>query len=325
MYKESRELMDTYCTITVVSPTKEKAQEAIEAGFGEIKKLEILLNYFSGDSEISAINKAAGSNAVKVSSETLDIMQKTLKISELTNGAFDPTIAPVISLWPFSNKTLNNPVPSREIVEKALALVNYKKITVNPETAEIHLNNRGMEIDLGGIAKGYAADRAVQAIKGTGVSAALVAVAGDIRGFGMSSAGNVWKVGIQNPRADEENPRPWEDVIATISLKDRAVSTSGDYQRFLIKEGKRYHHILDPRTGYPAENNIMSVSVIAPEGYVTDSLSTAIFVMGISKGMRLLDSMGVDGIIIDSDKKIHTTHNMKEILVILNDEYSLAE
>jgi thiamine biosynthesis lipoprotein len=132
-------------------------------------------------------------------------------------------------------------------------------------------------------------------------------------------------VGIQNPRADEENPRPWEDVIATISLKDRAVSTSGDYQRFLIKEGKRYHHILDPRTGYPAENNIMSVSVIAPEGYVTDSLSTAIFVMGISKGMRLLDSMGVDGIIIDSDKKIHTTHNMKEILVILNDEYSLAE
>jgi thiamine biosynthesis lipoprotein len=263
MYKESRVLMDTFCTITVVSPSKEDAGDAIEAGFAEIKKLETLLNYFSDDSEITAVNRAAGNRPVKVSRETLDMMKKTIDISRMTNGVFDPTIAPVVSLWNFSRDMSNPSIPSGSIISRAVKLVAYEKIQMDYDTFEIFLEEKNMELDLGGIAKGYAADRAVEAIKARGIKAALVAVAGDIRGFGLNTSGNSWKVGIQNPRPESVSDEPWKDIFASLYLGNMAISTSGDYQRFFIKDGKRFHHILDPETGFPAESDLISVSVIA--------------------------------------------------------------
>ena len=325
MYKESRVLMDTFCAITVVSPSKEKAGQAIDAGFAEIKKLETLLNYFSDESEISAINRAAGIMPVRVSDETLEIIEKMVDIAKATNGAFDSTIAPVIRRWKFSKDSSAPSIPPREAIEQALRLVDYKKIKINSGVSEIYLEEKGMELDLGGIAKGYAADKAVDAIKGKGIKAALVAVAGDIRGFGLNLSGQGWKVGIQNPRPGAESERPWEDIFAALRLKDRAISTSGDYQRFFIKNGKRYHHILDPETGFPAGAGLISVSVIAPEGYLSDSLSTAVFVLGPEQGMSLLESMGLDGVLINADKKILLTRNLKKEFELLNKDYQLAE
>lgn len=322
MYRDSRILMDTFCAITVVSPSKERAREAIDAGFDEIRKLETLLNYFSPDSELSGINRAAGISAVRVSKETAEILAKTIGISGATGGAFDPSVAPVIKLWKFSKGTSGNAVPSDDIIKEALRHIDYRKIVIN-DAQEVFLPEKGMEMDLGGIAKGYAADKAVDAIRKKGISAALVAIAGDIRGYGVHPSGSGWKVGIQNPRPAEASEKPWEDVFAVLYLRDRAISTSGDYQRFFMQDGKRYHHLLDPKTGYPADSGLMSVSVIAPEGYLADSLSTAVFILGAEKGLKLLESRGLDGVMVDENKNVFITDGLKGQIEIMNNEYRI--
>jgi thiamine biosynthesis lipoprotein len=325
MFKESRVLMDTFCTITVVSPSEEKAKEAIEAGFNEIKMLDKYLNNFSPDSEISAVSRSAGIKPVRVSKETFDLMEKTISISDITNGAFDPTIAPVLKLWKFSGRPANPSIPPGDAIKSALKLVDYRKIKVNKKTSEIYLEEKGMELDLGGIAKGYAADKAVEAIKAKDIKAALVSIAGDIRGYGLSTTGKAWKVGIQDPRPENPNSeKPWEDIFLTLYLKDSAISTAGDYQRFLIKNGKRYHHIIDPVTGYPSESGLISVSVVAPEGYIADGADTAILILGAEKGMQLLNSKGLDGILVDSQKRVYITKKLKDRIEVLNKGYELA-
>ncbi len=325
MYKESRVLMDTYCTITVVSTSEEKAKEAIDAGFAEIQKLDKFLNNFEEDSEISAVSREAGIKPVHVSKETMDLMQKTIGISRITNGAFDPTITPVLKLWKFSGRPADPSMPPADAIKSALKLVGYKKIKINSNSSSIYLEDKGMELDLGGIAKGYAADKAVAAIKARGIKAALVALAGDIRGYGLSTSGNAWKVGIQDPRPENANSeKPWEDIFASVHLKDSAISTAGDYQRFFIKDGKRYHHIIDPATGYPSDSGLISVSVIAPEGYMADGIDTAILILGAEKGMKLLESMGLDGVLVYADKKILITKNLFGKIDILKKEYQSA-
>ncbi|MBI5665940.1 MAG: FAD:protein FMN transferase [Nitrospirae bacterium] len=326
MYKESRVLMDTYCTITVVCPSKEKAREAIDAGYAEIRKLDKLLNNFEADSEVSAISRDAGTKPVHVSRETMELMQKTIGISKITNGAFDPTIAPVLKLWKFSGRPADPSMPSSDAIKDALKLVGYNKIKTESGSSCIYLEDKGMELDLGGIAKGYAADKAVAAIKAKGVKAALVALAGDIRGYGLSTSGNAWKVGIQDPRPENPNAeKPWEDIFASIHLKDSAISTAGDYQRFFIKDGKRYHHIIDPSTGYPSDSGLISVSVIAPEGYMADGIDTAILILGAEKGMKLLESKGLDGILVTADKKVLITKKLKGNIEVLKKNYKKVE
>lgn len=326
MYKESRVLMDTYCTITVVSSSKEKARMAIDAGYAEIAKLDKYLNNFSQNSEISAVSKSAGAGPVKVSAETLDLMKKTIAISADTGGAFDPTIAPVLKLWKFSGRPASPTLPSGDAIKNALKVVDYRKIKVMNESSAIYLEDAGMELDLGGIAKGYAADRAVEALKDKGIKAALVAIAGDIRGYGLSTGGSAWKVGIQDPRPENANSeKPWEDIFASVHLKDRAISTAGDYQRFFIRDGKRYHHIINPATGYPSESGLISVSVIAPEGYMADGIDTAILILGAEKGMKLLESKGLDGILVTSDRKVLLTKNMRRNIEVLKKNYQIGE
>ncbi len=326
VYKKSMFSMDTITTITVVSPSQEKAEEAIDAAFDEIKTLEEFLNYFSTESEITAINKAAGKVPVKVSKETLDVVKKAVDVADATDGAFNPTIGPVIKLWGFSRQSSEHSLPSRKLIEDALRLVDYKKIKINNLTSEIYLEEKGMELDLGGIAKGYAADKAIEAIKSKGIKSALVAIAGDIKGFGLKLDHQPWKVGIQDPRPEESKSEAnKEGILAAMPLKDEAISTSGDYQRFFMKDGKRYHHIIDPRTGYPTASQVISVSVIAPEGYAADGISTGIFVLGSEKGIKLLESMGLDGIIVDIDKKIFLTKNLKGKINIIQKGYHVAE
>lgn len=315
--------MDTFCSITVVSSSREKAEEAIEAGFAEIKKLEILINYFSADSELSEINRSAGIKPVRVSKDTMDLINKTLQITRASHGAFDPSIAPLIKLWDFSRQNKKPSVPANNYIRNAMQLVDFEKVQINNKTSEVYLKEKEMEIDLGGIAKGYAADRAADAVKNKGIKSGLIAVAGDIMGFGLNSTGKAWKVGIQNPRPETESEKPWEDIIASLWLEDRAISTSGDYQRFFFQNGKRYHHILDPETGYPAESDLISVTVIAHEGYVADGLSTAVFVLGAKKGLELINTMGIDAVLVDANRKVLVTENLKDKIDLLDERYEI--
>lgn len=320
VYRESRIAMDTITTITVVSPSRKKAEEAIEAGFTEIKRLEQILNYFSPDSEITAINNLSGISPVKVSRETIEIIKMSLEIADATGGIFNPTIGPVIKLWKFSRQDKADTIPSEEAIMDALRMVDYKRVRVDEKRSEIFLELKGMEIDLGGIAKGYVADRAIDVIKKMNIKAGLVAIAGDIKGFGLRPDQRPWNVGIQDPRPVDDKT---DGVFATLYLENRAISTSGDYQRFFIKDGKRYHHIIDPRTGYPAESSVISVSVIADNGFIADGITTAMFIFPPHKAKAFLESLGVEGVIVDNQKRLYITKGLKGKIEIIDKRYEI--
>lgn len=302
IYKKGMILMDTLITINVSAASKGQAEKAMDEAFGEIERLDKLIDFFSDKSELAEINRKAGISGVKVSPDTLELIEKAIYVAEKTYGAFDVTIGPESSLWDFPAKKK----PDALTIRKNLDLVNYKEIVTDRVKSSVYLRKKGMLMDLGGIAKGYAADKATEVLKKNGIKGGLVSCAGDIRAFGLKPDGKGWVIGIRNPRIQGKD----DELMATIELKDMAVSTSGDYERYFILDGKRYHHLLDPKTGYPAEGTI-SVSVIAPYGGYTDSFSTAVFILGPEKGMQVLQQMGFDGVLVDKDLKVITTPGLK--------------
>ena len=304
IFKKSRIIMDTLVTITVVARTSSDADEAIDKGFHEIERLEKTANFYSPDSEISQINTHAGITPVKVSSDILELLMKARYVSEKTDGAFDLTIGPVISLYDFHKKVL----PTDAAIMKKLSLVNYRDIVINRNQSTVFLRKKGMLIDPGGIMKGYAAAKAAEVLKKHGVNSAIVAVAGDISTFGPKPDGSPWKVGIRDPRAQEQ-----DEVMTTLQLRDMSISTSGDYERFFIMNGRRFHHLISPKTGYPSEE-CRSVSIIATEGAFADAFATGIFILGPEKGVKILEEIGLEGIIIDRKGGLHTTPKIKERL-----------
>ena len=310
VYRKSRILMDTTVTISAVSGSGDKSEKAIDRAFSEIEKLDRLLNFFSDSSEVSEINRNAGLKAVVVSPETFAVLEKAVYASGKTNGAFDVTIGSVTAMWDFHKRTK----PEDKKIKERLPLVNYKNIILNKKSSSVYLKKKGMLIDLGGIAKGYAADKAVEALKREGIKSGLVSISGDIKAFGLKPDLKPWKIGIRNPRSENKE----DEIMATIEMTDMAISTSGDYERYFIIEGKRYHHILNPKTGYPVDE-CRSVSIIAKDGSVTDPFSTGIFILGAEKGIKLLEEMEIDGIIVDKNGKIHTTPNLRGKLEIIGD------
>jgi thiamine biosynthesis lipoprotein len=305
IYRKTKPLMDTLVTVTVVADSDKKADTAIEKAFSVIERFGDTIDFFKETSELSAINRNAGIRPVRVSPLTLDVIKEALFVARKSGGAFDPTIGPEIELWDFAKKIK----PSDEAIKETLPLVGYQKVIIDPNNSTVFLSKKGMKMDLGGIAKGYAADLAVDELKRDGITAGIVANAGDIKTFGLKPDGTAWNVGIRNPRQKGES----DDLLAKVRLTGRAISTSGDYERFFIMNGKRYHHILDPRTGYPAGLS-MSVTVVADKGMYTDAFATAFFVLGPEKGMKLLEEMGMDGIIVDASGGVHTTPGIRRIV-----------
>ncbi len=302
IYKKTKPLLDTLVTVTVVAGSDEQANKAIDKAFSVIEQFGDKINFFSDKSELSAINRNAGTNPVKVSPDTLGVVERAVYISEKSNGAFDPTIGPEITMWDFFKKIR----PADSAIKKRLSLVNYRDIIVDRNKSTVFLRRKGMLMDLGGIAKGYAADLALANLKQNGIGAGIVATAGDLRAFGLKPDGTLWNIGIKNPRQQSEA----DELIAKAGLTNKAVSTSGDYERYFIEDGMRYHHILDPKTGYPA-GQCRSVTVISDSGVFADGFSTAVFVSGPEKGMKLVREAGVDAVIIDKDGGVHTTPGIK--------------
>ncbi len=296
LYRKSTVLMDTLVTITVVSDSSKKANDAIDAAFAEIHRLQKLISFWDPKSEISALGRESGIRPVKVSPETLDLVEKALYISRETGGAFDCTMGPVIRLWniPYSKK-----IPSQAAIKKALKLVGYKSVIVDPKNSTVFLAKKGMSFDTGGIAKGWANDYAEAVLKSHGIKAGLISIAGDVKGFGRKPDGHGWEVGIENPRPKGKAG----GLIARLELLDEDISTSGDYERYFMVNGVRYSHILDPRTGYPARG-FESVTIVSPQGVWSDGFSK-IFVMGPEKGMALAKKLGLGIITVTDDGAIH--------------------
>lgn len=310
VYRQSKALMDTYVTVTVVSDSKDKAEKAVKDAFSAIERFGALINFFSDKSELSEINRNAGIRPVKVSALTLDVVEKGLYVAARSGGAFDPTIGPEVHMWDFHKKIK----PPDADIRKNLPLVNYRNVALDRDESTVFLKKKGMMLDLGGIAKGYGADLAVEVLRRHGIRDGIVAVAGDIKTFGLKPDGSSWNVGIENPRQKDAS----DEILATVRLSDKAISTSGDYQRYFISGGRRYHHLLDPRTGYPAMS-CRSVSVIADKAVFTDAFATAVFILGPEKGMKLLKELGMDGVIVDAGGNIQTTPGLKGKLTIEED------
>lgn len=296
--------MGTLVAVTAVASDKHVGDRAVQAAFDEIKRLEQLLSTWRADSELSQVNAEAGRRPVQVSRETLQLVIRSLDIAQLTQGGFNIALGPAIEAW---SVTERQHIPEIEELDRLKPLVDWTRIQVSPARRTIYLPHTGMRIDVGGIGKGYAADRAVEEMKHAGALGGVVALSGDIKTFGILPERNGFPIGIRHPRQEG-------GLIAMIDLKDEAISTAGDYERFFERDGIRYHHILDPQTLQPARA-CQSVTVIAKEGVVADGLDTAIFVLGPDQGMALAERLpDVEAIIVDSEGKMTVSSGLRDRL-----------
>lgn len=292
--------MGTMVEITAVAPNEILAQAALTAGFQEIKRLEALLSTWIETSELSKVNAAAGQEPVSVSEETFALLRKALEVADYTAGGFNIAIGPAVRLWNIPEAPR---IPSDMELEIAAQYVDYHDVHLDPTRRTVFLEKPGMRIDVGGIGKGFAAEKAAAVMREVGALGGLVAVAGDFRVFGKRADGTAWPVGIMHPRQPGK-------VLATLDSTDEAISTAGDYERFFIKDGVRYHHILDPETLQPARL-CQSVTVVAPDGTLADGLDTGVFVMGPVKGMALIERLGFGAVIVDAQGGIFVSSTLR--------------
>ena len=290
-YTRSEFLMDTYVSMRAAGPDSE---EAVAAAFDEMRRIESLMSRYSPESDVSRVNSAAGGNPVKVSDETFYVIEKAIWCANQTRGAFDITIGPLMDVWDFRAEAPS--VPDTAGLEEALSLVGWELVELDTANKTVRLPIQGMSIDLGGVAKGYAAREGARILKEHGVSHALIDAGGNIVTVGTRVDGSPWRIGIRDPRGNS-----MEDTIGpALSVTDSAVATSGDYERLFMEGGNRYHHILHPETGMPVDT-VMSATVIAKDSLYADMLSTAVFVLGPDEGMKFIDTLeGVSAMIVDS-------------------------
>ncbi|MGI6327777.1 MAG: FAD:protein FMN transferase [Dethiobacteria bacterium] len=309
-YEKTVFLMDTKVDITIYGngmSNKQYVKLANEIET-EMKLLESIFSSHITGSDIRRINEAAGREAVKVSPETVFVLQKALEVAEMSGGAFDPTVAPLLDLWGF--KTDEPAIPSQNDLEEVLPLVNYREVEIDEASSTVFLPQPGMKIDLGGIAKGYIVDRGLKIVDNSSVSALFINAGGDISVAGTKSSGEMWRIAIQDPFESQR-------LTAVLDVEEGSIATSGDYQRFFEAGGEKYHHIIDPKTGYPAAG-ISSVSILAPDTITADALSTAVFVLGLEDGLELLERLdGIEGVIIDKQGEIFASSGLADNLEIM--------
>lgn len=279
----------------------ENGQAAMKEAMDKIKDLEALVTFNAPEGDIYKLNENAGKTKVELDPETIKIINKAQEVSKLSGGAFDVTVGPIVKSWGIGTEQQRIPAP--EEIKNLLPLVNYKDLVIDGNTAS--LKKAGQMVDLGGIAKGYAGDVAREIYKKNGIRSAFINLGGNVVTLGNKPDGSPWAVGIRNPRAKDE-------IVGSVSVTDKAVVTAGDDQRYFEKDGKRYHHIIDARTGYPAESDLMSVTLITDSSFVADAVDTAVFILGLEKGRELIEKQeGIEAIFVTKDKKIYVTDGLK--------------
>ncbi|EHQ87610.1 FAD:protein FMN transferase [Desulfosporosinus youngiae] len=282
-----------------------KGQAVMDEVMEKINYLDGLLTFNAPEGDIFNLNQNAGIKNVELNPETVKIIKKAQQVSELSNGAFDVTIGPVVKSWGIG--TEQEHIPGNEELQKLLSLVNYQDIYINESS--VGLKRAGQMVDLGGIAKGYAGDVAKEIYKEKGIHSAYINLGGNVVTVGNKPDGSPWKAGIRNPRPVGQQSG---QVVGIVKVTDKAVVTAGDEQRYFEKDGQRYHHILDPKTGYPAKSDLMSVTLVTDSSLEADALDTAVFILGLEKGKELLRQYGgVEAVFITTDKKIYVTEGLK--------------
>lgn len=309
--------MDTYMTLTAYG---ENAQEAVEAGIAEIQRLDDLLSTGKDTSEVAQINANGGG---VLSEDTDYLVKRALDIYQSTNGAFDISIYPVMQLWGFT--TGNFAVPSESDLAAKLALVDAGKIILSEENGQTSISlPEGMEIDLGGIAKGYTSGRVMDVMKSYGIKSAVINLGGNAHVLGNKTDGSQWKVGIQDP--EDEN-----GYLGGVSVTDKAIITSGGYERYFVDKdtGVKYHHIIDPKTGYSANNGLISVTIVSADSTLADGLSTSLFVLGTEDAITYCEEHcaedGFDALMEDEDGKLYITDGIYDDFINMNNNKNIEK
>jgi thiamine biosynthesis lipoprotein len=310
------ELLGTVITISVYDkgPSDAALDALLDRCFLEIEAAEARMSVNRADSEISAVNDAAGGAPALVSEELYRIVARAKVISEMSGGAFDMSIGPVTALWKTDGAFAR--LPSPEELAERLPLVGYEGIALTAP-AGISLAKRGMALDAGGIAKGHACDKTVAVLKEGGIEHAVLDFGGNVYVMGTKPDGSDWRVGVRLPIPGENG------VACVVEAANISVVTSGGYERFFERDGTVYHHLLDPETGRPARSSLLSATVIASSSTDADGLSTACFVLGREKGTRLLEDNGFEGIFISETRQIHMTEGLKGKVKVTDDRFSL--
>jgi thiamine biosynthesis lipoprotein len=294
------------------------AEDATGKAIKRVEEIERKMSVNIETSEISKLNSKAGVSAEKLSEDTYSVIQKAVKYSKLTEGAFDPTIEPIVKLWGIGTDLER--VPSEDEINEKLKLVDYKDIILDSKNSTAKLKRSSQAVDLGAIAKGYTADEIKGILLENKISSAIINLGGNIYAMGHKVDGTDWNIGIQNP-LDTRG-----EYLGTVSVSDKSVVTSGNYERFFMVGTKRYHHIFDPKSGYPSENGIISTTIISDESIDGDVLSTSTYILGIENAKKLVESIdGVEAVFVTDDKKIHITSGIKDSFNLIDKEFTYEE
>lgn len=303
LHKKVLRLMGNRFELSVMADDEHYAADCIDEAITEIQRIEKLLTTFKDDSTTNRINALAGIAPVKAEREVIELIKRSLKISSITQGSFDITYGSIDkSLWNFDKEMKS--LPDASIAKKSVKLINYKNVIVNDKEETVFLKEEGMRIGFGGIGKGYAAERAKSVLQQKGIESGIVNAAGDLSAWGLQPNGKPWTIGIAGPDATHH-------PFSALNITNMAVATSGNYEKFVMIDGKKYSHTIDPKTGLPV-SGIKSVTIIAPNAELADALATPVMVMGLNAGLHLINQLpNISCIIIDDDNKLYTSANIK--------------
>jgi len=302
--------MGSELRLTAYAVDDAAAQRAFDAVFGEFERLDALLSVWRPGSDVLRVNAAAGDRPVPVSSDTRAVLRAARQVSDWTAGKFDVTFGPLAEVWKFDAQDQDNSIPDDAHIRARLPLIDYRKVEIDDEAGTVFLARKGMRIHLGGIGKGYAVERAAAILRQAGIRDFMIQAGGDLYAGGLKE-GKPWRLGINDPRG------PAGRLFAAVDLSDGTFSTSGDYARFFIKGGIRYHHLLDPASGLPARG-CRSVTIVADSPTQADALSTGVFILGPADGMALVERLpGVEAVIVTATNEVIVSSGLKERLVQL--------
>ena len=303
LFKRGMKLMGNHFEMSVVAGDETWADECIDTGVAEIQRIERLLTTYSDDSETNRINRQAGIAPVRVSQETFDIIDRSLRISRLTQGAFDITYGSVDKrLWNFDQGMTSLPDPAT--ARRMVRLINYRNVILNKMDTTVFLKEEGMRIGFGGIGKGYAAERAKAVMRQMGSDSGIVNASGDLTVWGHQPDGKPWTIGIVNPNAAGQ-------VFSYLEVVNMAIATSGNYEKYVMIGGRRYSHTINPRTGLPV-TGVKSVTILCPNAELADAMATPVMIMGIWAGLDMINQIkDLEAIVIDDEDRIYTSKNIR--------------
>lgn len=317
LVKQEQLILGTFGQISAYSTSEKKGNEAITKAYAQIKEIEDLMSPSIEGSDIYTLNKKAGVESLKINPSTMRVIEKGFEYHSITKEAFNIGLGSLIELWGIGKDWQK--VPTAEEISFAKDHIDLNQLELSKEKMTAFIKDPNMLLDLGGIAKGYSVDEAVRILKENGVNSGIVNLGGDVYALGSKSDGSPWRIGINNPEIGATNS------IARISVTDKSVVTSGDYERYFIENDIRYHHIIDPKTGTPANSGVVSVTIVSDKSIDGDVIATSALILGVDEGLKLIESRpGVEGMIITKNKEAYITSGLKGQIEILDDNFKIV-